>query len=645
MASPARATRARTGARQRRRRMRLPYQKRRAFPNPACAGRYTACRATALRVRSGSHARPLPARSGPPQGRDPRPGRVRGRPASRADPRVDDRPDHRGGRGTPSDARRGVLGPLHDPRGEGGPRRPARAGRVRGAHRAPGGRLPPRGVDQQHRARRAAGPRELRPRRLLHRPRHAGRGRCSSPTPRGSVSWRPPFPSGASGWSATPGWTGPRRTPAARPSSPTAPIPSSWPGAGWRRARCSTTCATCRSGSARRPGSEPGATAPRRSLCRPRPLWHPDLSETGARRARRSTGGRAGSAPADDGPGGQGAGGVELFEQAARESRREAAPLAERMRPQSLDEYVGQAHLLGPGRLLRAAIESGDLHSMILWGPPGTGKTTLASLMAAHAKAHFSPFSAVLIGIKEVRGLVSEAAERLALRGQRTILFVDEIHRFNKAQQDAFLPHVERGTVTLIGATTENPSFEVIAALLSRCRVYVLERLTEPELETIVRRAVGGSRARPGPPRARGRPGGRGRDRGALGGRCPHRAEHPRDRGAAPDRGRARARGGASPHGRVDPRGRAAEGASSTTRTASSTTTSSARSTSRSATPIPTRRSTGWPGCSRPARTALFLARRLVRMASEDIGLADPQALQIALAAKVGVRLPRDAGG
>jgi putative ATPase len=182
---------------------------------------------------------------------------------------------------------------------------------------------------------------------------------------------------------------------------------------------------------------------------------------------------------------------VELFKQAARESRREAAPLAERVRPRTLDEFIGQAHLLGPGRLLRVAIESGDLHSMILWGPPGTGKTTLASLLATRAKAHFTPFSAVLTGVKEVRSLVAEAEERLALRGQRTILFVDEIHRFNKAQQDAFLPHVERGTVTLIGATTENPSFEVIAALLSRCRVYVLERLTEAELETIVRRALG----------------------------------------------------------------------------------------------------------------------------------------------------------
>ena len=148
-----------------------------------------------------------------------------------------------------------------------------------------------------------------------------------------------------------------------------------------------------------------------------------------------------------------------------------------------------------------------------------------------------------------------------ALHGQRTILFVDEIHRFNKAQQDAFLPHVERGTVTLIGATTENPSFEVIAALLSRCRVYVLERLTEADLETIVRRAVGGRRARPGPARARARSRRRGGDRGALGGRRPHRAEHPGGRRAAPrrqPRGRRRA---AAPHRRVDPGGGAAEGA------------------------------------------------------------------------------------
>ncbi|MBI2466362.1 MAG: replication-associated recombination protein A [Candidatus Rokubacteria bacterium] len=160
------------------------------------------------------------------------------------------------------------------------------------------------------------------------------------------------------------------------------------------------------------------------------------------------------------------------------------------MRPRTLGEFVGQPHLLSEGRALRAALETGDLHSMILWGPPGSGKTTLAALLAAQARAHFTAFSAVLAGVKEIRAVIGEAEERLRLRGQRTVLFVDEIHRFNKAQQDAFLPHVERGTLILIGATTENPSFEVISALLSRCRVYVLHRLTEEEITTIVRGAL-----------------------------------------------------------------------------------------------------------------------------------------------------------
>jgi len=165
------------------------------------------------------------------------------------------------------------------------------------------------------------------------------------------------------------------------------------------------------------------------------------------------------------------------------------APLAERMRPQTLDEYVGQEHLLGPGKPLRLAIEADDATSMIFWGPPGTGKTTLAKIIARMTQASFIEFSAVLSGIKEIKQVMVEA-EKAAEFGSRTILFVDEIHRFNKAQQDAFLPYVERGTIRLIGATTENPSFEIIAALLSRCRVYTLLALTEEQIVALLQRAL-----------------------------------------------------------------------------------------------------------------------------------------------------------
>jgi putative ATPase len=183
---------------------------------------------------------------------------------------------------------------------------------------------------------------------------------------------------------------------------------------------------------------------------------------------------------------------MDLFEQHGSDDRAPtpAGPLADRMRPRALDEVVGQEHLLGPGRVLRAAIESGELHSMILWGPPGSGKTTLASLMAQVAGARFVAFSAVLSGVKEIRQVVAEAETERARRRRRTILFVDEIHRFNRGQQDAFLPHVEKGTIVLVGATTENPSFEVNSALLSRCRVYVLRGLGEDDLVAIMRRAL-----------------------------------------------------------------------------------------------------------------------------------------------------------
>jgi putative ATPase len=165
------------------------------------------------------------------------------------------------------------------------------------------------------------------------------------------------------------------------------------------------------------------------------------------------------------------------------------APLAERMRPRTLDELVGQEHLVGPGKPLRVQIESDDTGSMIFWGPPGVGKTTLAKIIAETTQASFIEFSAVTSGIKEIKQVMADAAKAAEMRS-RTIVFVDEIHRFNKAQQDAFLPYVERGTIRLIGATTENPSFEIISALLSRSRVYVLEPLKDEQIAALLRRAL-----------------------------------------------------------------------------------------------------------------------------------------------------------
>ena len=182
--------------------------------------------------------------------------------------------------------------------------------------------------------------------------------------------------------------------------------------------------------------------------------------------------------------------GPDLFQHAGEGQLEREAPLAARMRPRSFAEFVGQEHIMGESHVLRKSIEADQLPSIIFWGPPGSGKTTLAYIIASVTKSHFSPISAVASGVADLRRIVEEAKERRGLYQQRTILFIDEIHRFNKAQQDAILPYVENGTVTLIGATTENPSFEVISPLLSRCRVFTLNALIEEQVRLIVQQAL-----------------------------------------------------------------------------------------------------------------------------------------------------------
>ena len=312
-------------------------------------------------------------------------------------------------------------------------------------------------------------------------------------------------------------------------------------------------------------------------------------------------------------------------------------PLADRMRPRTLDDLLGQAHLLAPGRPLRVQIERDQLGSILLWGPPGVGKTTLARIIALQTRRRFVPFSAVTSGIKEIREVMA-AAERAQRTGQRTILFIDEIHRFNRAQQDAFLPYVESGAITLIGATTENPSFEVNSALLSRSRVYVLEALAEPEIEALLRRALAD------------------RERGALAGRPPEAQL------VVPDALLARIAVFANGDARValnvleaavaglqpDPEGRLELSAELLDATLQHKALLYDRAGEQhfnliSALHKSLRNSDVDAALYWLARMLeggedpLYIARRLVRFASEDIGLADPRALEQTLAARHAV--------
>jgi putative ATPase len=304
-------------------------------------------------------------------------------------------------------------------------------------------------------------------------------------------------------------------------------------------------------------------------------------------------------------------------------------PLAERMRPRTLDEFIGQEKLLGPGKPLRLQIENDDLGSMLFWGPPGCGKTTLARVIARITRSDYVPFSAVLSGIKEIKQVMAEA-EGKAREGHRTIVFVDEVHRFNKAQQDAFLPHVEAGHITFIGATTENPSFEVISPLLSRTKVYILDPLATPQIVELLRRALADKEH-------------------GLGKELLHISEDVLFRMASFANGDAR-----SAYNTLELAGRSARADASGVRTVTRelledvlqrkllrydkageehfNLISALHKSVRNSDPDA---ALYWLArMLESGEDPLYLARRMVRMASEDIGLAEPGALTVAMAAK-----------
>ena len=316
-------------------------------------------------------------------------------------------------------------------------------------------------------------------------------------------------------------------------------------------------------------------------------------------------------------------------------------PLADRMRPRTLDEFVGQEHILGPGKALRVQIERDDTGSLIFWGPPGVGKTTLAKIIARMTHADFIEFSAVLSGIKEIKQVMADA-ERARQYGTRTIVFVDEVHRFNKAQQDAFLPYVEKGSIRLIGATTENPSFEVISALLSRRRVYILKPLTEEQIVRLLQRAL---QMRPRSGRAESR----------CGRRCPaqDRGLFQRRRTQRLQRARSRRNAGLEQSGKnAEPRISDAivtdalqkrvlmyDKAGEEHYNLISALHKSVRNSDPDA-------ALYWLARMLEAgEDRLYVARRVVRMAVEDIGLADPNALAAHAGRTRRIRFPRDSRG